>query len=187
MEEIARRAGVGVGTLYRRYPTRGELITAAFETKMAAYAEACKEALDDADAWHGFCELVERICAMQAGDRGFTTVLTMTFPTAKRFEADRARAFNDFTALVERAQAAGKLRADFVPEDLPMFLMANAGVVTATAETAPETWRRLVGYLVQACAASGARPLPDPPTPRQMYRAMLRATHDQRNRRARSR
>ncbi len=184
MEEIAHRAGVGVGTLYRRYPTRGDLVAAAFEPKMTAYAEATREAVEDPDPWHGFCDLVERIFAMQAGDRGFTTVLTMTFPTAEHFEGDRTRAFHDFTVLVERAQAAGKLREDFVPEDLPMFLMANAGVITATADAAPEAWRRLVGYLVQACAASAAQPLPDPPTPRQMYRAMLLATHDQRNRRA---
>jgi AcrR family transcriptional regulator len=176
MEEIARRAGVGVGTLYRRYPTRGDLVAAAFEAKMTAYAEITREALDDPDPWHGFCGLVERMCAMQAGDRGFTTVLTMTFPTAKRFEADRRRAFDDFTTLVERAKAAGALRADFVPEDLPMFLMANAGVLTATADAAPKTWHRLVAYLLQACAARAADPLPNPPTPRQMYRSMLRAT-----------
>jgi AcrR family transcriptional regulator len=180
MEEIARRAGVGVGTLYRRYPTRADLIAAAFEAKMSAYAEAFRDALADPDPWHGFRACVERICAMQAGDRGFTTVLTMTFPTAKRFEADRDRAFADFTTLVERAKAIGKLRADFVAEDMPMFLMANAGVLTATADTAPDTWRRLVGYLVQACAAPAAQPLPDPPTPRQMYRALLRATQHQR-------
>jgi AcrR family transcriptional regulator len=184
MEEIARRAGVGVGTLYRRYPSRGDLIAAAFETKMSAYAEASREALADPDPWHGFCDYVERICAMQAGDRGFTTVLTMTFPTAKRFEADRRRAYADFTTLVERAKASGGLRADFVTEDLPMFLMANAGVLTATADAAPETWRRLVGYLVQACAAPAAQPLPDPPAPRRMYRAMLRATQHQRATRA---
>jgi AcrR family transcriptional regulator len=187
MEEIARRAGVGVGTLYRRYPTRGDLIAAAFEVKMTAYAEAAREALDDPDPWHGFCGLVERVCAMQAGDRGFTTVLTLTFPTAKRFEADRGRAFADFTTLVERAKAAGRLRADFVTEDLPMFLMANAGVLTATADAAPETWRRLVGYLVQACAASAAQPLPDPPTPRRMYRAMVRASYQQGDRRTENR
>ncbi len=50
---------------------------------------------------------------MQADDRGFTNVLTMTFPTAKRFEADRDRAFADFVTLVDRAKAAGKLRTDF--------------------------------------------------------------------------
>jgi AcrR family transcriptional regulator len=183
MEDIARHAGVGVGTLYRRYPTRGDLIAAAFEEKMHAYAGAARQALADPDPWHGFCAYVERVCAMQADDRGFTTVLTMTFPTAQRFEADRARAFADFTTLVERAKADGKLRADFVAEDLPMFLIANAGVLTATADAAPDTWRRLVGYLLQACAASAAQPLPDPPRPRQMYKALLRATQHQRDRR----
>lgn len=181
MDEVARRAGVGVGTLYRRYPSRADLVAAAFEVKMTAYAEAARQALADPDPWHGFCEYVEHVCAMQAGDRGFTTVLTMTFPTAKRFEADRDRAFADFVELIERAKAAGKLRADFVAEDMPMFLMANAGVLTATADAAPDTWRRLVAYLIQACAAT-AHPLPDPPTPRQMYRALLRSTHPQRGR-----
>jgi AcrR family transcriptional regulator len=176
MENIARHAGVGVGTLYRRYPTRADLIAAAFETKMTAYAEAARQALADPDPWHGFGAFIERICAMQAGDRGFTTVLTMTFPTAKRFEAGRNQAFADFATLVERAKAAGKLRPDFVTEDLPIFLMANAGVLAATADAAPETWRRLVGYLTQACAITAAQPLPGPPTPRQMYKAMLRAT-----------
>jgi AcrR family transcriptional regulator len=182
MEDIAKRAGVGVGTLYRRYPTRADLIAAAFEVKMTAYADAARQALADPDPWQGFCGYVQRICAMQAGDRGFTTVLTMTFPTAKQFEVDRARAFADFTTLVDRAKAAGKLRADFVTEDMPMFLMANAGVLTATADAAPDTWRRLVGYLIQACAAPAAQPLPDPPAPRQMYKAMLRATRHQRER-----
>ncbi|GIJ57594.1 TetR/AcrR family transcriptional regulator [Virgisporangium aurantiacum] len=180
MEDIARRAGVGVGTLYRRYPTRADLVTAAFEAKMTAYAEVARDALADPDPWSGFCGYVERICAMQAGDRGFTTVLTMSFPMAKRFEADRDRAFADFSALVDRAKAAGGLRADFVTEDLPLFLLANAGVLAATADAAPDAWRRLVGYLLQACAADAARPLPDPPAPRQMYRAMLRATKSQR-------
>jgi AcrR family transcriptional regulator len=187
MEDIAHRAGVGVGTLYRRYPTRGDLIAAAFETKMCAYADAARQALEDPDPWHGFCTYVEKICAMQASDRGFTTVLTMTFPTAKQFEADRARAFADFTVLIDRAKATGDLRADFVTEDMPMFLMANAGVLTATADATPDLWRRLVGYLIQACAAPTARPLPDPPAPRQMYRAMLRATHHQRTGNGRTR
>jgi AcrR family transcriptional regulator len=182
MEDIAKQAGVGVGTLYRRFPTRADLIAAAFETKMTAYAEAARQALANPDPWRGFCGYVEQICAMQAGDRGFTTVLTMTFPTAKRFEADHARTLADLTILVERAQAAGQLRADFVTEDIPMFLMANAGVLTATADAAPDTWRRLVGYLIQACAARAAQPLPDAPAPQQMYEAMLRATRHQHER-----
>ena len=180
MDEVARRAGVGVGTLYRRYPTRADLVAAAFEQKMAAYAQAARDALAEPDPWQGFGNYVERVCAMQAEDRGFTTVLTLSFPTAKRFEAERDRSFADFMTLVERAKTAGRLRTDFVAEDMVMFLMANAGVLSATADAAPETSRRLVAYFLQACAATAATPLPDPPAPRRMYRAMLRFTAPQR-------
>ena len=85
--EIARRAGVGVATLFRRFPTRDDLIAAVFADKMTAYADAIDDALADPDPWHGFCGYIERVCQMQADDRGFADVLTMTFPTAKAFEA----------------------------------------------------------------------------------------------------
>jgi len=174
MDEVARRAGVGVGTLYRRYPTRADLVAAAFEQKMTAYAQAARDGLAEPDPWRGFCDYVERVCAMQAEDRGFTLVLTMSFPTAKRFEAERDRAFADFMTLVGRAKEAGRLRDDFVAEDMIMFLMANAGVLTATADTAPEASARLVAYFLQACATTAAQPLPPQAAPHRMYRAMLR-------------
>jgi AcrR family transcriptional regulator len=174
LDEVARRAGVGVATLYRRFPTRADLISGVFETKMAAYANSVERALADPDPWSGFCAHVEQMCAMQAEDRGVTDVLTLTFPTHKRFEAARVRAHEGFVELVDRARATGRLRADFVPEDLAMLLMANAGVINATGEAAPQTWRRLVAYLLQAFAAGSAEPLPDPPSPSQMYRALLR-------------
>src|SRR5450756_2269116 len=84
---------------------------------------------------------------MQAEDHGFTEVLTLTFPTAKSFEAKRSEAYRGFTELIARAKGDGRLRPDFSPEDLVLLLMANAGVVAATAGTAPDAWRRLVAYL----------------------------------------
>ncbi len=174
--EIARRAGVGVATLFRRFPTREDLIAATFAEKMNAYAEAIHDALADPDPWHGFCAYIERVCQMQADDRGFADVLTLTFPTAKAFEAERKRTANALTELLERAKATGRLRDDFAHQDVPLILMANAGVVTATRDAAPDAWRRLVGYLVQSFAAEAAQPLPDPPTHRQMYRALMRLT-----------
>lgn len=179
IEEVARRAGVGVGTLYRRFPTREALVARAFEAKMAAYADAVAEALAQHDPWLGFCAYVERVCEMQADDRGFNDVLTITFPTHRRFEAARARAYDGFVELITRAKAAGQLRQDFVPEDLIMVLMANAGVVNATGDAAPDTWRRLVAYLTQAFAAAAAAQLPDPPSPGEMYRAMVRLQPNQ--------
>ena len=173
MEDIARHAGVGVATLYRRFPTRAHLIAGAFEAKMCAYADAVAQALADPDPWAGFCGYIERVCAMQAEDRGFANVLTMTFPLHKCFEAERDRAFRGFAELVDRAKAAGKLRQDFVGEDLAVLLMANAGVIAGTASAAPHTWRRFAAYMIQAFSASNAAPLPPPPTPTAIYRALL--------------
>ena len=174
--EVARRAGVGIATLFRRFPTRDDLVAAAFAEKMNSYVEAIDTAVDDPDPWHGFCAYIERVCQMPADDRGFADVLTLTFPTAKAFEADRTRSAHALTVLLERAKATGRLRADFAHQDVPLILMANAGVVTATRDAAPEAWRRFVGYLVQSFAAEAAQPLPDPPSHTQMYRALLRLT-----------
>jgi AcrR family transcriptional regulator len=178
MSAIARRAGVGIATLFRRFPTRDDLITATFAAPMSDYVCAIEAAAADPDPWQGFCGYLERVCAMQARDRGLTDVLTRTFPNDERFEADRARAFRAFADLIERAKASGMLRLDFVPEDLVMILMANAGVVSAIGEAARQASPRLVAYFLQACAVDAARPLPPPPTPRGVYRA-LRRLHQQ--------
>jgi len=174
MAEIARRAGVGIATLYRRFPTRDDLITATFAMKMKAYVDAIDQALQDPDPWRGFCGYIERVCEMQASDRGFTHVLTLTFPTAKAFEADRNRSYEGFSQLVASAKETGRLRPDFSTEDLILLLMANAGVISATGESAPDAWRRLVAYMVQAFSADHTEPLPSAPTPKAMYRAMIR-------------
>ncbi len=175
-EEIAQRAGVGMATLRRRYPTRADLVAGVFEEKMWLFAIGARKALKDPDPWHGFCRYVASLCAMQTADRGFSDVLTMTFPSAARFEAARAQAYADFSELMRRAQAAGALREDFVAEDLIILLMASAGVVAAAGKTAPRSAPRLIGYLLQAFAAPGAGPLPPPPSSRQIYKAVTRLT-----------
>jgi AcrR family transcriptional regulator len=174
MEDVAKRAGVGAATLYRRFPTRADLLAGAFEEKMWRFADGAREALKDPDPWHGFCRYVRSLCVMQTSDRGFSDVLTMTFPSVVRFEAARERAFTDFSELVRKAKDAGSLRDDFVPEDLIILLMASAGVVGATGTVAPKSAPRLVSYLLQAFAAPGGGRLPPPPTTGQMYEALRR-------------
>ncbi|MFC7529326.1 TetR/AcrR family transcriptional regulator [Actinoplanes sp. GCM10030250] len=174
MTTIARRAGVGVATLFRRFPSKDDLVTEVFADKMRAYSQVVDEALEDPDAWHGFRTCVERICAMQAADRGFTDVLTVAFPSATAFEAERERAVARLSELIDKAKGTGRLRADFVHQDMIMVLMANSGVLAATAEAAQDTWRRLVAYLIQSFAAEVAAPLPDPATPDQVTQALLR-------------
>ena len=174
LEDVAGRAGVGIATLYRRFPTREDLIAACFERRLAEYAHAAEEALEAQDAWRGFCAYVERICAMQAADRGLKDVLTRTFPDARAMEAYRARGYELSVLMIERAKETGALRADFVPEDLVLLLMANAGVVQGAGQAAPDAWRRFVALMLEAFRADGASPLPAPPSPRQVMRAMLR-------------
>jgi AcrR family transcriptional regulator len=172
--EIARRAGVGIATLLRRFPSRDELVGAVFADRMSAYTVAIEEALADPDPWRGFCGYIERVCQMQAEDRGFADVLTMTFPTAKALEEERDRSALGLGVLIERAKATGRLRADFAHQDVPLILMANAGVVTATRAAAPDAWRRIVAYLIQAFAAEAAQQLPEPPSRTEVYRALMR-------------
>jgi AcrR family transcriptional regulator len=171
-DAIAERAGVGQATLYRRFPRREDLVVACFAPKLAEYADAVEDALREPDAWIGFCAYVERICGMQAADPGVQDVLTTTFPTARAVEEQRAQAFERLTELIRRAQDQGTLRADFVPEDVVLLLLANAGVVRVMRTTAPDAWRRFLGLMLDGLRADRARPLPPPPTPAQTYRAM---------------
>jgi AcrR family transcriptional regulator len=176
MAQIAREAGVGKATLSRRFATREELVNAVFADRMDAYAAAVAEALADPDPWHGFVRFIRAICAMQAADRGFAEVLTMSFPASKALEKRRDEAFECFLALIDRAKATGRLRDDFDHRDLVILLMANAGVIAATGDAAPDAWRRLVGQMLRAYAAPGAElpPLDPPPAPTALYRAMVR-------------
>jgi hypothetical protein len=68
------------------------------------------------------------------------------------------------------------LRADFSAEDLVLVYMANAGVVNATGEDAPDAWRRVVALMIQSFEAPARGPLPDSPEPDAIYMAMLRAS-----------
>jgi AcrR family transcriptional regulator len=172
LEDVAGGAGVGIATLYRRFPTRDDLIAACFEGRLAEYARAAEEALEASDGWTGFCAYVERICAMQAADRGLKDVLTRTFPNATALEAQRTLGYERSVRLLDRAKTEGTLRADVVPEDLVLLLMANAGVVEGAGEAAPDAWRRFVALILDGFRAEGAGPLPPPPRPRQVMRAM---------------
>ena len=174
LEEVAEEAGVGIGTLYRRFSGRDELIGACFERRLAQYARAAEEALAAPDGWTGFAGYVERVCAMQAADRGLADVLNRSLPNAKALEAHRSRGYQLSVRLIERAQAEGSLRADLVAEDLALLFMANAGVVEVTRGAARDAWRRFLGIILDGLRSDRASPLPAPPTPRQTMRAMRR-------------
>ncbi|MDX3490072.1 MULTISPECIES: TetR/AcrR family transcriptional regulator [unclassified Streptomyces] len=160
---IARRAGVGVATLYRRFPTRASLITEAFAEQLAECAGVLDEALEDPDPWHGFCTVFRKICAMQAADRGFTHAFLSRFPGETAYAGERDRAEEGLALLVRRAQEAGALRPDFDISDVVLVLLANSGVANGAGPEAAAASRRLVGYLLESFRATPCvRPLPPP-------------------------
>ncbi|WP_413099013.1 TetR/AcrR family transcriptional regulator [Streptomyces sp. Inha503] len=166
MATIARRAGVGVATLYRRFPTREALVTEVFSDEFAACATVVDDALADDDAWRAFRRTIETVCASQTRDREFNDALLSSLPDTVGFERERLRVEEGFAEVVRRAKAAGRLREDFDVSDLSLVFLANRGVIGDPA-TAPAASRRLVAHLLrsfEAGRAAPARPLP-PPAP----------------------
>jgi len=173
LEEIAARARVGIATLYRRFPSRQHLVAAALVEKVAKYAEAAEAALAIPDAWAGFCSYVKTICELQAGDRGLADLLSMTLPADEDVERLRRTANDHVVELIDRAKAAGQLRADFVKEDLLVLLIANAALVHVTRAEAPRASRRLVALALDAFGRTDGRSaLPAPPSSAEMASAM---------------
>jgi len=178
LEEIALRAGVGIATLYRRFPTRAQLIAAALVEKVTQDADAAEKAVEAPDPWAGFVGFVERICALQADDRGLSDLLSMALPADEQVEKLRRRANEQVIALIERAKAAGQLRDEFVGEDLLLLVIANAAVLHVTGQDAPQAWRRFVALMLDAFQRRDAPLLPAPPSTGRMARAMRRLARE---------
>src|SRR3954468_7392989 len=154
LDEIARRAGTGNATLYRRFPTRGDLVGAVVAEQMGEHLQAVEVGLADDDPWGGFASYVQAAAAMQARDRGIADLVTMDVSSAPAIEELRSRAFAGLVRLVERARAAGVLRPDFTTEDVVVLLMANAGVVERAHGITAEASARLVHVLLDGFRAS---------------------------------
>ncbi|CAL9372810.1 hypothetical protein SUDANB121_00908 [Nocardiopsis dassonvillei] len=169
MATVARRAGVGTATLYRRFPTRDALVAEAFADQAAACAGVVDDAAADPDPWRGFADALHRIAAMQVADRGFTAAFLRDSPLSPGLEARRVRAERGMAALIGRAKAAGVLRPEFDRTDLTLVLMAVDGIRADTAEAARAAARRLVAHLLRSFrAVPDPAPLP-PPAPVGLY------------------
>jgi AcrR family transcriptional regulator len=175
LEEIARRAGVGIATLYRRFPSRVELLDTVLADTVQAHLDLAERALAMDDPWEGFCFYLEQTCRLQATDRGLNDAMGMRFPRTPSLEAARRRLFDLGNQLIARTQQSGQLRGDLTYEDLALVTWANSRILQAVrAAGAPDAWRRHLGFLLDGFRADRANPLPEPPlSSRQVYRAML--------------
>lgn len=107
LEQIARQAGVAIGTLYRNFPTRMDLVEAIFVGKLRTWLESAEQALSMDDAWQAFAYYLEKLCELQAHDRGFNDLASMRFPHAECMERTQAHINELSRRIVERAQGEG--------------------------------------------------------------------------------
>jgi AcrR family transcriptional regulator len=176
LEEIADRAGVGVATLYRRFPTRADLAAAAFERSISRYTEAVDRALENPCPWEGFRALIFELGELQANDAGMRDLLTTAFPGSSDIEKRTTEAVEKLKVLIARAQDDGSLRPDVVASDLVVMLLANAGVLKATGNAAPDAWRRFAALMVDSFRAHPDTPLPPAPHEQQVRRSIALLT-----------
>jgi AcrR family transcriptional regulator len=164
IREIARRAEVGPATVYRHFPTKEMLVAEAFTDQMLAWRSILDEGLADPDPWHGFCVTVEKLCELQARDRGFIAAFKSAFPRALDFAANRSSSLTSAAELIRRAKDTGRLRPDAVLEDLILMIMANDGIHASTPAAGIAASRRFAALMIKAFQASPA-PSPLPPVP----------------------
>ena len=174
LERIARAAGVAIGTLYRHFPTRVDLIMAAFEPRLREFLVGAEKALGIDDPWDAFAQYLENLFGMQAGDRGFNDFLSRRFPANAESERIHDAICGQIEDVLTRAQKAGRVRPDIALADIVNLIWSNGRMIDATRITAPNAWRRHLHLMFDAYRADRAHSIPEPPmTERQLYDAMV--------------
>jgi AcrR family transcriptional regulator len=164
VEDIATAAGVGIGTFYRRFPDRESLIEAVFAAKLERATESARAALEIDDPWAAFRTFVMTVARMHARDRGLNDVLLSSDHGRERVAAFRETIQPLAGHLLERAKAAGTLRADVTLFDVAMIHQAVAAIADITRDVSPDYFERTLTLMVDGLARERTpTPMPVPP------------------------
>jgi len=162
LEEIARRAGVSIGTLYNHFPSRDAFLDAILPVRLAALEQIAVTAMDNGDPWSGFAGFVEDLIALQAEDRGLNDALAQRFPLSPAAAEACHRGFKHFATIINRAKKSGQLRVDFQPQDLATLMWAMSQVIRESMDVAPQAWRRCLAFFLDGLRAEAAHPIAVP-------------------------
>lgn len=169
LDDVARHARVGVGTVYRRFPDKAALADALFDERIDGLIALAEQAATEPDAWAALVAFLERSAEILAGDRGLRQLLMFAAHSNDRALYARNRMRPAIAALVERGQAAGQVRPDIQATDIPVIELMISAVADYTKPVQPAIWRRYLSLMLDGLRPAGARPLPEPPlTPDEM-------------------
>lgn len=164
LDDVARHAGVGVGTVYRRFPDKASLADALFDERIDALVALAEQAQAEPDAWAALVSFLERSGEMLVSNRGLRQILMFAAEGHDRGICARDRMRPAIQSLIERAQADGQVRADLRPTDVPMIEFMVAAAAEYAWQVRPTVWRRYLALILDALrpASASGRPLPEP-------------------------
>ncbi|MDG4663678.1 TetR/AcrR family transcriptional regulator [Mycobacterium sp. 236(2023)] len=149
LNEVAHHAGLGVGTVYRRFPTKDALFEAIFEDGIDQLVVLAEAGLKADDSWEGLSSFVWKMSELTATDRGLREIAFSRQCCGGRVDIGRDRLHPPVNRLVERAKREGYLRADVAPTDMPLLGLMAGAVSEYAGDINPELWRRYVAILLQ--------------------------------------
>ncbi len=157
MEDVARRADVGVGTLYRHFPTKDALVRALIVDKFERMAEVARRALEDeADPWEAFAGVLREGAERQQRDRSLAQTLAGQPQEAFEAAVNETRLNEHMAELIARAQRAGVVRTDLRAEDIPLVMCGLGAVMQSQ-----RNWERYLHLVLDGFRACGAETLPE--------------------------
>jgi AcrR family transcriptional regulator len=159
LDAVAERAGVGVGTVYRRFTDKEALIDALFEARIdeiVAIADACW-AIED--PWEAVVAFFDRAVALHGADRALKEIVFSAAHGRGRVAGARERIKPKVARLIARAQDSGQLRRDVDITDVPVLQLMLTAVMEYTGDVAPEVWRRSLAIVLDGLRAEAARTL----------------------------
>jgi AcrR family transcriptional regulator len=160
LDDIARHAGVGVGTVYRRFADKELLIDALFEQRIEAMCAIAAEALERDDPWEAIVYFFEQGSQLQARDRGLKELLGCSAHGGGGVAEARERLRSLITQVFDRAKAAGVVRADAGPFDAPVIAFMVGAVMDRSRDIEPDLWRRYLQIVLDGLRPCAASPLP---------------------------
>jgi AcrR family transcriptional regulator len=168
--EIARRAGVGEATLFRRFPSKDDLIVAILAEHMDGVIATAERCLEEPDPWVAVESFFHAMVEEQVGDQGVLEAIKDECMTSPALAPRRKRVMELISRLLRRAQEAGVVRDDLTAPDIGM-LTAAAGSVAGIAFPGlrPDLWKRYLGVILDGIRPEGATKLRPPPPPRRVF------------------
>jgi AcrR family transcriptional regulator len=175
LDDVARRAGVGVGTVYRRFPDKATLAGALFTDRVDALVALAERAQNERDTWTALVSFLEQAAGMLAGDRGLRELLMYAAQghVGAGYARDRMRPAVE--CLLKRAQADGHVRTDLAGTDMALIEFMLAATAEYTRHVRPDVWRRYLTLILDALrpARGSASALPEPElTPAEMVEVL---------------